>query len=164
MGADFLYAIIPTCKWTPDRLKEAKKLLVADEERNLSKKEMQTILTDFTSGKMGRSREANSFRMDGLEFLLTGGISWGDTPTDLYDSVQALENQLWGKLMAWAKEDAAPTAQSAEQILKTLQLAVQALNTAPRFKVGDTDSYKIAALCDQTIAQMKPNPTPKEGA
>ena len=29
----------------------------------------------------------------------------------------------------------------------------RALNTAPRFRVGDTDSYKIAAIVDKAIAE-----------
>jgi hypothetical protein len=29
--------------------------------------------------------------------------------------------------------------------IDTLKLALRALNTAPRFRVGDTDSYKIAS-------------------
>ncbi len=29
----------------------------------------------------------------------------------------------------------------------------EALNTAPRFRVGDTDSYKIAAIVDKAIAE-----------
>jgi hypothetical protein len=32
------------------------------------------------------------------------------------------------------------------------------LNTAPRFRVGDTDSYKIAAIVDRTIAEATAGP------
>jgi len=37
------------------------------------------------------------------------------------------------------------------QWLEALRLAQRALNTAPRFRVGDTDSYKIAAMVDEAI-------------
>jgi hypothetical protein len=41
---------------------------------------------------------------------------------------------------------------SATGLLEALLLAQAALNTAPRFRVGDTDSYKIAAIVDKAIA------------
>lgn len=44
---------------------------------------------------------------------------------------------------------------AAPKLLAALLLAQQALNTAPRFRVGDTDSYKIAATVDKAIAEAK---------
>ena len=41
--------------------------------------------------------------------------------------------------------------QAAPALLEALRLAQRALNTAPRFRVGDTDSYKIATLVDEAI-------------
>jgi hypothetical protein len=37
-------------------------------------------------------------------------------------------------------------------MLEALLLARAALNTAPRFRVGETDSYDIAAFVDKAIA------------
>jgi hypothetical protein len=45
--------------------------------------------------------------------------------------------------------------EAAPQMLEALLLAQRALNTAPRFRVGDTDSYKIAAIVDTAIAKTK---------
>jgi hypothetical protein len=42
-------------------------------------------------------------------------------------------------------------AAAAPGLLEALVLAQRALNTAPRFRVGDTDSYKIAAPVDKAI-------------
>jgi hypothetical protein len=42
-------------------------------------------------------------------------------------------------------------ATAAPELLEALLLAQRALNTAPRFRVGDTDSYKIAAQVDKAI-------------
>jgi hypothetical protein len=42
-------------------------------------------------------------------------------------------------------------ATAAPAMLEALLLARRALNTAPRFRVGDTDSYKIAAQVDEAI-------------
>lgn len=40
---------------------------------------------------------------------------------------------------------------AAPELLDALQEAVHALNTVPKFRVGDTNSYAIANLCDQAI-------------
>jgi hypothetical protein len=49
---------------------------------------------------------------------------------------------------------------AARRLLEALEAAREALNTAPRFKVPglDSDSYKIAALCDAALAEAKPLP------
>ena len=44
---------------------------------------------------------------------------------------------------------------AASAMLEALLLAQSALNTAPRFRVGDTNSYKIAAIVDAAIAEAK---------
>jgi hypothetical protein len=46
---------------------------------------------------------------------------------------------------------------AAPDFLAALEQAVAALNTVPRFRVHslDTDSYRIAALCDRAIANAK---------
>ena len=36
-------------------------------------------------------------------------------------------------------------------LIDALKLALEALNTAPRFRVGDTDSYRIASHLEQVI-------------
>jgi hypothetical protein len=38
-------------------------------------------------------------------------------------------------------------------LLAALRLAQRALNTAPRFRVGETDSYKIASIVDAAIVR-----------
>jgi hypothetical protein len=42
------------------------------------------------------------------------------------------------------------------QLREALLLTQQALNTAPRFRVGDTDSYKIASAVDKALAAAEP--------
>jgi hypothetical protein len=46
-----------------------------------------------------------------------------------------------------------PAQAAAEDLLAALWQAVDALNTAPRFQVGASDSYAIASLCDRAIAK-----------
>jgi len=47
-----------------------------------------------------------------------------------------------------------------KRMREALTLAQRALNAAPRFRVGDTDSYRIAALVDQALAEPVPEPSP----
>ena len=42
---------------------------------------------------------------------------------------------------------------AAPAMLEALRLAQRALNTAPRFRVSDTDSYRIAARVDVAIEE-----------
>jgi hypothetical protein len=51
------------------------------------------------------------------------------------------------------QEANARLATAAPAMLDALRLAQSALNTAPRFRVGDSDSYKIAAQVDEAIAE-----------
>jgi hypothetical protein len=56
-------------------------------------------------------------------------------------------------LPADIQEANACLATAAPAMLEALRLAQSALNTAPRFRVGDTDSYQIAAQVDHAIAE-----------
>ena len=49
----------------------------------------------------------------------------------------------------------ARSATAAPALLEALLLARTALNAAPRFRVGDSDSYRIAAIVDKAIAEAK---------
>jgi hypothetical protein len=49
--------------------------------------------------------------------------------------------------------DAAELISAAPEVLDACRNAVRALNTAECFKVGDTDSYEIAAQCLRAIAK-----------
>jgi len=78
-----------------------------------------------------------------------------------YDSIEALDQvQIWdrerGVLALWESPDYL-VRQAATELLNAIDQAVAALNTAPMFQVPglDTDSYKIAALCDRAIAKAK---------
>lgn len=44
---------------------------------------------------------------------------------------------------------------AAPPLLFALRSAVNALNVAPRFRVGGTTSYAVAAMCDQAIAKAE---------
>ncbi len=44
---------------------------------------------------------------------------------------------------------------AAPEMLTALELAMRALNTAPRIRIGETDSYKIAATVSAVIKKAK---------
>lgn len=48
----------------------------------------------------------------------------------------------------------APDSETIRELISALRLAQRALNTAPRFRVGDTDSYRIAAKVDAALAKV----------
>ena len=50
--------------------------------------------------------------------------------------------------------DSQPYPETIRELIAALRLAQQALNTAPRFRVGDTDSYQIAARVDTALAKV----------
>jgi hypothetical protein len=62
-----------------------------------------------------------------------------------------------GKKVAGWRDDDLRLRLAAQDLLDALEQAVQALNTAPRFAVPhlDTDSYKIASVCDRAVAKAK---------
>jgi hypothetical protein len=71
------------------------------------------------------------------------------------DNLDFREVSVWGAHAALkAAFDAGGKAAAVSDMLAAMRLALEALNTAPRFRVGDTDSYKIAAIVDRTIADV----------
>jgi hypothetical protein len=77
----------------------------------------------------------------------TGRIYHADGDVEPTVAVVDLENASPGQ----AKADGCLIA-AAPRMLAALMLAQHALNRAPRFRVGDTDSYKIATVVDRAIA------------
>jgi hypothetical protein len=68
----------------------------------------------------------------------------------------AIEDANGDELALWHDDDLLLRL-AADDLLAALEQAVQALNTAPLFRVPhlNTDSYKIAAVCDRAIAKAK---------
>lgn len=85
----------------------------------------------------------------------------GDTEAEELPAFEIFDNE--GNKVFDTNEDTpselqeanARLASAAPALLKALLLAQQALNTAPRFCVGDTDSYKIAGIVDNAIAEAR---------
>ena len=117
--------------------------VVGDEEFS------QSVTIDF---EPERIRKAAPKLRDALRWITCCPMINGPVGTTAYiisDERMALARA------AIAEADAAGIVSqpAAPELLEALRLAQRALNTAPRFRVGDTDSYEIAATVDKAIAQ-----------
>lgn len=121
MGADFLLLYIPYPKMTEERktvLKELVSSLVADdfvcgedfddEELEYQKDSLIGYIDDFDVLDHYRDTSVMYPCPDGVCYLATGGMSWGDAPTDSYSTIEAFINvdKVIDLLMVFAKEDA----------------------------------------------------------
>ena len=57
---------------------------------------------------------------------------------------------------SYAADDRLRLMHAAPKLLDALSLAQRALNTTPRFAVGDTDSYRIASVVNEALAAARP--------
>ena len=102
MGADFLFAATPRFKPTPERCREIKTFLreypedklfglVGDywilglDEESTAKEIRFRIYEAVLEAAEYETRETSTLRMPGMDFeaTITGGMSWGDSPTCL---------------------------------------------------------------------------------
>jgi hypothetical protein len=84
--------------------------------------------------------------------LQTAGVDDRELPA--FEIFDAEGNKVFDTnedMPAEIQEANASLATAAPAMLEALLLAQRALNTAPRFRVGDTDSYKIATRVDEAI-------------
>lgn len=89
---------------SPQRLAEARALIADDEDYEVSKEDILSYLECYIGGYEGR-RTVGHLHLDGLVHYVTGGMSWGDPPTDEYDEFNRLDVQIGNLLLQWAKED-----------------------------------------------------------
>ena len=111
MGADFCYSILPRCKITPERFAAATALIKAFnvDESDLDcgdpdEAAMLSALVCYQGGEFDNSREIGTLRIAGAIYYLTGGMSYGDAPTDAYDQMNALIC-IYDQLETWSRED-----------------------------------------------------------
>lgn len=112
MGADFTFNLLPDCKLTPER----KAALIAaintinfdDPERDdfcaPSKEQALQAVEDYDTDRWNNSRETSDMSMPHADFFITGGLSWGDAPTEAYDAFRHLDD-VYNLLLEWAIED-----------------------------------------------------------
>jgi hypothetical protein len=100
------------------------------------------------------------------EALQLARRTWEDNPDaidwDHYSERQGLTdisilNESEGIVLEWKDPDEILRS-AAKELFGALLMAVQALNTVPRFRIPGlvNDSYEIAAICDRAISAAKP--------
>jgi hypothetical protein len=123
MGADMCLAGIPVMDITEERLEELRKIVAAlpaqelpdydafegQEEDIAWLRDQLRAAVDFLP-KATRSREVCTLGVDDLtpyEYWFSGGLSWGDEPTDAYGHFRrlTLAEPIWRKLVEWAKSE-----------------------------------------------------------
>jgi hypothetical protein len=120
MGADFIYQILPLCKLTSDRkiklvwmveefedIEEIKSVcedyfLVEDMDLPEAKEHLVYYIDEYP--EFSYRRDVGWLILNGAKYMLTGGMSWGDEPTDSFRDFEYLQ-WAWDELEKWAKED-----------------------------------------------------------
>ena len=130
MGACLMLAAAPACVPTDERCDELEKALrevpakeVCDNlghtvayysfEDGKTDEEIKEFLIDEILGAFHNVREGRdcvSAIFPGMDYymLVTGGMSWGDSPTDTYDKLILLEclpSPCYDLLLKWARQD-----------------------------------------------------------
>ena len=109
MGADFIYSIAPV-EVDKEKLVARAKVLTYEEAEEIYNEGEYFFPgaeteedAEFLQGIIDRiveaieicyttSRYLDHLTLKGTRYVLTGGMSWGDTPTDVYDDVCILAN------------------------------------------------------------------------
>jgi len=122
MGADMLVYTLPACHLSeardqemcllidniPDKEFENTQLADACEE---DEDDIRKVLKDYYLDFAGNTDSRELACMDDPDWkyplFVTGGLSWGDTPTEIADPMGQLENiqPIWDRLAMWAIED-----------------------------------------------------------
>lgn len=116
MGADYIESSVPLCSMTDDRKKRVAEIIDQQPAPDPEKSRYDDDETEYRE----RLRAAMSVYCsperrdigvcDGEHYKIarTGGMSWGDSPTESMDHFDAINDcdPLWNQLEAWAIEDA----------------------------------------------------------
>lgn len=125
MGADFLYAVAPTSELNDDRkaqlksciakiplevLKEVEDDYCVFHDDEMTEAEMRKTLYEAAVEVCGEeSRETSSIQLDGMDWqgVITGGMSWGDSPTDSFEAIAMMYyfEDVWKLLKQFSQED-----------------------------------------------------------
>jgi len=127
MGADFMFAVAPQCNLTQERKTKVKELLrsLPDEyfteiedtycvfgDDELTGAELRTMFYETVLEVNEIStRETSSIRLPGMDWegVITGGMSWGENPSECYGEIAAISNfdELFDLLIQFSREDLA---------------------------------------------------------
>ena len=131
MGADFLYATVPCFTLTPERERQFTEMLNQhfadgtdmdwlrdragldqDDEEEVSNAALLAAVLDAIHRVRDShgSREVSYLSLSGMDYavMITGGMSWGDSPTEAFDSfclLEELPDDMYQQMIAWSRED-----------------------------------------------------------
>ncbi len=109
MGADFMFAASPRCELTRERKRRVKETIRAisdekllevvddywplglDDESTPAKIRVELYKAVLENAEI-ENRETGWVQLDGMDWIanITGGMSWGDSPTESFDSMSAI--------------------------------------------------------------------------
>lgn len=113
MGADLSLATLPAIRLTDARIKtllqivKSNKIAKNDEDAVAFRDDAYECIKNLHI--FAKGREVEVLGMDSCDHLLwiTGGMSWGDPPTDAFEPMLALAEQdgVCEKMLEWSKAD-----------------------------------------------------------
>lgn len=120
MGADFIYSLAPAPVMTEARVSELKTLIAgldrddfADDgpafDEDMSLNECRAAVTEIIDVLIEGRRDVGNIKTATMPcaYLLSGGMSHGDLPTEGCEILSRVEDcgAVWWQLEAWALED-----------------------------------------------------------
>ena len=121
MGADFLFQILPLAKLDDERKAELHKLFESLTEQDIADLRDSVFRDDGTREELIAEmddqvlqydqcrdhRDCGTLYLEGRWFILSGGMSWGDDPTDSYRTLEVLATipGVWQQLQLWSRDD-----------------------------------------------------------
>lgn len=128
MGADFLFAVSPRCELTHERKRQIKEAIRAirdekllevvndywplglDDESTPAEIRVELYKAVLENAEI-ETRETNYIRLEGMDWVanITGGMSWGDPPTEPFDSMVAISyfEPVYELMKEFSREDVA---------------------------------------------------------
>jgi hypothetical protein len=126
MGADMTLACAPACNLTPQRVRHVEQVVRAIPDADEDLRELMEALSYDDAAQAKRQiiqcslesqeegREVTTLHVQGYPYPLqvSGGLSWGDPPTELYTVLEHVARcpQLWQVLEEFARADAVAAA------------------------------------------------------
>ena len=162
MGADFLFAATPRFKPTPERCREIKTFLreypedklfglVGDywilglDEESTAKEIRFRIYEAVLEAAEYETRETSTLRMPGMNFeaTITGGMSWGDSPTEAFNILGDLTSfaDLWDLMKKFSSEDSEDARSKRNKLIKQLALSYLKANLDDVLEVCVTQQF-----------------------
>jgi len=126
MGADFMFAVSPRCELTPERKRRVKETIRATSDEDLlsvvrdywpfglddesTPEEIRvTLYQAVLENAEIENRETSYIRLDGMDWTanITGGMSWGDSPTESFDGLSGISefDSVYELMKEFSRED-----------------------------------------------------------